>query len=127
MAELVALGDHAPDEGLVARDTVAEQEEGRGRFVLGEQVEDRRRGRGQGTVVEGQGDGAGCVRDVPERRVRSRLPPREERAVQAGVGTAPEEQGADEQGAEEERERTAPAPVPARSLQRIRDFPCPSQ
>ncbi len=47
--------------------------------------------------------------------------------MQAGVGTAPDEQGADEQGAEEERERIAPAPFPARGRQRIRDFPCPSQ
>jgi hypothetical protein len=122
MAELVALVEHAPDEGLVARDAVAEQEERRRGAVLGEQVEDRRRGRRQRTVVEGQGDGAGRARYVPERGLGIRLPAREQGAVQARVGAT-----AEEQGAEQERERTAPAPVPTECVQRIRDFPCPSQ
>lgn len=90
--------------------------------MLGEQIEDRRRGGRQRAVVEGQGDGAGRIGDVPERGVRSGLPAREQGALQARVGAA-----AEEQDPEDERERTTPGPVPARNGQRIRDLPCPSQ
>ncbi len=56
IAQLVSLRDHAADEPLVARDPLADDEEGGARMVLGQYGEDSWGERGVRGVVDGERD-----------------------------------------------------------------------
>ena len=53
-ADLVALGGHAADQLLVARDAVPYQEEGGGHLPQGQAIQQRAGGGGAGAVVKGE-------------------------------------------------------------------------